>query len=279
MRKKQTLMHCTFLLLCIFHTVTSSAGEKKGETKSDFTLLKGVEPVCEAYLNRLNKSKFTYEWPPYCGRPEVVDMPHFDTLNRIYLNVEEIYRIFDLIKSFDNNSNQMYAKNIWKKSYLYTDKARSIKSLQQSVRLGRRVVWRYDPMVDVDNDGKPDNVVVWFEQRQNRCGGSDKNEDYPGMYAYVFNNDTTRIDEGKTLKVFGNSIQEDPISSQSYYRTINNENSFGIFKYLGITYFDTFPYGVTYGSAARGNVDLKVYLRQDDQTKTICQYHWNKKDL
>jgi len=279
MPKKLTTKHYTFLLLCTVYIATCGADEKKEETKPDFTLLKGVEPVCEAYLNRLNKSKFTYEWPPYCGRPEVVDMPPFETLNRVYLNLEEIYQIYGRVESFRLNSDQFHAERK-KRTLLKADKIRSINSMKQSLRLNRLIVWRYDPMVDVDNDGIPDNVVIWFWQRQNRCGNpSDESESYPGMYAYIFNKETTKIDEGKTFKVFGHPDQKALFPSLHRFRTLNYENSFGIFKYFGTTYFDTFPYGFARRSKIRSNVDLKVYLRQDNQAINICQYHWNKRDL
>lgn len=247
---------------------------------NEFSLLTGQEfEVCESYLKRLNKTVFENNWPPYCDRPEVIESNDFEKLNRKYLSAEEIYSIYDRVMSFKQRKNQFYSEKIRKKSYLPKNKDEAIKSIKFKQNLKRLYVWQYNPMVDIDNDGEPDNVVLWHRQNRRACGSSSGvGKHFPSYVAYVFNKNTTAIDEKKTLEVFGHPNQARPNApTLKRFRRYNDESSVGIFKYKGTTYFDTFPNGLTYGSDVRHEIDLRVYLRKNNKTKSICEYHWNKR--
>lgn len=278
MKVINTNTYAIFLLITsAFLTSCEAAVKVEESVVPEFTLLSGTEPVCKAYLHRLNNSHFSEQWPPYCSRPEVEQTNNFDKLNRVYLNADEILKIYNRAESFRLDSDQYRAERIGR-SHLSSDVKKSLNSIKRKLRTGRLLVWRFDPMVDVDNDGESDNVVIWFNQRQSRCGSYDKHQDYPLMYAYIFNKETTEIDESKTMKIFGHPYQKEFQPTLNDFRTLNYENSFGIFKFNGVTYFDTFPYGIKYGSRERQDVDLRVYIRQVDKTKIVCEYHWNKRE-
>ena len=280
-RMKNFLHGINISIVMILLTVTGCvAQEKTLVTDNEFTLLsgQGVE-VCDAYLNRLNTSKFENDWPPYCDRPEVFKSNGFEKLNRVNLSSKEIYKIYDRVLSFQQRTNQMYSEKIRKRSYLSKNKDEAINSIEFKRNLKRLYVWRYDPMVDVDNDGELDNVVLWHRQHRRACGSiSGVGKYFPSYYAYIFNKKTTKIDEKKTLEVFGHPVQERPNApTLKRFRSYNDESSVGVFKYKGTTYFDTFPNGLTYGSDIHHEIDLRVYLRKNNQTKTVCEYHWNKR--
>lgn len=236
---------------------------------NEFTLVNGYDvKVCKSYLNRLNQVLFENKSQPYCGRPEVKENNNFANLKRVYLSAQEIYKIYDRVISFKGTSNQMYAENIRKSSYLYPSKQKSINSIKHKQRLKRLYVWRYDPMVDIDNDGELDNVVIWDRRHKRSCGS----------VAYIFDKQTDFINESKTLEVFGHPNQIRPkIPKSKQFRFLNDESSVGVIKYKGKTYFDTFPGIGTANSKAGKNIDLRVYLRENNQTEIICEYHWNKK--
>src|SRR5207247_1203339 len=115
--------------------------------------------VCEAYLERLNMTE--YESPPYCDRPENDAIPGFARLNRVPLSAEAVQALLPRVKGFTDYKNQDW------QDIVNAGRQRDGLPLQQwlsdvKTYLGKAIkVWRYDPPVDIDNDGVLDNVIVW----------------------------------------------------------------------------------------------------------------------
>ena len=233
------------------------------------TLTKGHGiPVCDAYLERLTLIHSDRDL--YCGRPENDEIKGFARLNRIALDADKAFAFADKVKNFTQRGNQdalLRTRSSFVKSVFPRDLGRSI------------FVWRYDPPVDIDNDGTPDSLLLWQgygASHGNYVCGFVKT-DYPvwqSQMAYVVDFEAQRINEKRTREIFGH-----PTGHNSKFRPIGRKIS--IFEYGGLYYFDTF-----FDSSGdfEGNrqtdpqiaTTLGVFLRKDDVTKQVCEYRWTK---
>jgi hypothetical protein len=80
---------------------TSYAGEHpalkaSSDGSAHFKLTKGRDiPVCRAYLQRLENSRFNYyDRRPYCDRPEDDSVPGFSKPVRVDLSPTEVNRLY-----------------------------------------------------------------------------------------------------------------------------------------------------------------------------------------
>ncbi len=109
--------------------------------------------------------------------------------------------------------------------------------------------WRYEPPVDIDNDGTPDNVVV---QPDFGCGHAEQHVNYETdgrkpIRAYILAVGNDRLDIPKTKAIFGHPSGEYPFhlyngSPIPEFRPIGP--TIGMFRYQHINYIDTFLFDV-----------------------------------
>ena len=251
-----------------------------------FTLTEGHgRPVCEAYLKRLNASSF--KRPPYCGRPENGSVPGFAILNREQLTLDEIHKLIGRVSGFmsSQHQNQPDIVNIFDgHGHVVKGEAWTVESIKRSLDMH---VWRYNPQVDIDNDGQPDNLVVWHGNGADTvdavCGAT-----YPGapggersqQIAFPLTSDSTRVDEPRMRAMFeypggGYPDDEGHLVRVSQFRPIGT--SMSIFEYDGQYYFDIFFDGIgDFNNQRRGEAQLfdtlGVFLRKDNQTHQMCEY-------
>lgn len=263
---------------------------------------KGID-VCEAYLERLNKTE--YEKPPYCDRPEDDSVSGFSKLNRLPLLARDVRDLYPVLVGYYHTANS--ERFNWHDPKIQEEFAlpgrqfvlseEGVKSVQQDMAEGWTKVWRYDPLVDIDNDGVPDNVEVWHGYplggAGSQCGG----------YVYKFPNeplrmpqiafavtaDGRRLDIVETEKMFAHptggyrffSRQDKKWKISDNFRAIGER--MGIFKFRELYYFDTFfdGWGDFEGkrrsegtSHKEKNIvnTLAVFLHKDGKTKQICEY-------
>ncbi len=177
-------------------------------------------PVCEAYLQRINQTMF-YE-PPYCSRPDNDQVPGFTRLERKSLPAavaNSIYvQAFNISHpTFDNNQlrpPELPTENVVAIHWLNGTTQKMIPALTSHERLS---VWSFDPSVDIENNGRPDDVVIWRgfppvwheDVDQSACGDS-----APALqgavsaesYAFILNQGGRDIDVAKTAAVFGDPV-------------------------------------------------------------------------
>jgi len=246
--------------------------EKTGRFNFELTKGQGVM-VCEAYLERLSKSDFTN--PPFCGRPEEERVQGFTRLHRVPLTAEEIHGLYPKISGFQSSQNQnqwqIQLKNSLDKEVI------PLASIRSDMGMNRIGAWRYDPPVDIDNDGQSDNILMWHE---GSCGTIDGSETYPAHGAYTANildAQNQFIDETRTRELFGHPLGWLEIKAQGFrYLGI----TMGIFAYQGIYYFDTFferSWGDYEGHRRKSEEmawTLAVFLRKDGKTRQVCEYYW-----
>jgi hypothetical protein len=244
-------------------------------------------PVCEAYLQRLNVSHF--EKPPYCGRPENASVPGFATLVRIPLETSEVNKLYRHAYNFFFPKLRPYEQP-------------GIADIRQgrldvTGAVGHDLAaWRYQPAVDLDNDGAPDNIIVWHALSPS--GGATRcAEDFSsvgiGLRAVqaplIFKADDTGIDQGATEAIIGHPVQRYDLTldtgnlyvDASTFRTI--ARAIGIFRYRDTYYFDGF-FDI-WGDAddkRRGEPKLAntlgVFARKANVTRQICEYQMSGAD-
>lgn len=257
-----------------------------------FKLVKGTGvEVCEAYLERLNKTWF--ERLPFCDRPENDTVPGFEKLNRVALTPEEIYTIKYRIIGFMSGDQFRYDRQAvyeGKDTLRPENKEREIGYIRDSVKLDRIGAYRYDPPVNFDNDNVPENLLIWKQSRF-RCGSiHDEYEHFPqgGLtVVLVLTPDSRIVDETLTKQMIGHPVggypTPDNLGFYEKFRPIGQK--MGIFRYKGITYFDTFfdtwgdfegkrrdnsDIARTLGVFSRGQLDRKGIW----ETHQICEYLW-----
>lgn len=261
-----------------------------------FRFTKGfVTPVCVAYLERLNTTK--YDAPPFCDRPENDAVKGFARLNRAPLSPADVHDLYPIIWNFVLSANQ---KNLdWTDMNLQlhlTQKGQGrltdegTKYLQRDLDRGAVKIWRYDPNIDIDNDGVSDNVEVWqggaAANVRGKCG-----EDLPNPYsetggsimrqvqlAFIVMGNNDRLDARKTTNIFahpGGGYRLPDGSIFSAFRPIGT--TIGIFKYQDTYYFDSFfDSRSDFEDKRQNDADLfntlGVFLHKDGKTKQVCEY-------
>ena len=201
----------------------------------EFAIKKGAGiPVCDAYLRRLNATEF--EAPPFCGLSESSKIPGFSFLHRVPLTPAETERLYPRIVSFlgTQMSTPPHPLDTYNMAWA------------RSGGGGPAIfAWRYDPPIDIDNDGTSRAVVVWsgppFENSNRPCGSvpEDPRLTQPlrwARLAFVVTPDGRGLDDARTLATFGRPPTGAPktIQFQSIWLSLD------IFRYGDEMYFDTF---------------------------------------
>lgn len=271
-----------------------SASNTANNKAPAFTLLKGKGvPVCEAYLKRLNISEWgSHEKLPTCGRPENDSVEGFTVLNRVPLTAEQIAALYGGVTNFLNGGHSDRGNN-------KPSDPHPIIRVRQSIEDNGLAVWRYDPPVDIDNDGKPDDdLIVWqgglgVGPCGRRAGAADEVLILP-THIYSINWQQMKLNDERTRELFGHPVGGYPVVLQgkpvmsNRFRPIGTK--MGIFSYQDQYYFETFFDGwgdfegkrrSDWGDGKRRIKNslagiLGVFQRKDGVTKQICEYRWNE---
>jgi hypothetical protein len=251
-----------------------------------FRLTRSKElPVCTAYEKLLNTA--TYTPSPFCGRPVSGNVPGFQPIRRVPLSGPRMTELVPYIDAF--NLTQRSGKVAYP----------SLSSSDIDRLRGRTIfAWEYEPRVDIDNDGRPDNIIVWKGSpisgwdRNWECGKPIGDRPPPEglrveQYAYVLTEDGSAVDVEKTIASFGHPHRVDRYKDPVTGKMIQSERFvpigpyIGIFEYEHLYYFDTF-YTSDYGDLEGNRKDqrkleetLAVFLRQKNVTKSVCEYKLN----
>jgi hypothetical protein len=230
-------------------------------------------PVCRAYVERLRQTQYTT--PPYCDRPEPGAPSDFKVLNRVPLTYPEAAKLWPHVTYFTTEQRQASEDALLPQYHI-------------DRYLGTRLVaWKYSPEVDIDNDGVPDDVLIWRGTGLNTlgdvgdwCGQPPMHDrDPPGgvrlaQLAFILEKDGVRIDEQRTHEIFGNSDTQHELPSGAL-RELGSH--VGIFNYRSTYYIDTF-YNRHWGDFRGQRRDqpalddtLGVFLRKGGRTDRVCE--------
>ena len=254
---------------------------------------KGV-PVCEAYLQRLNQSVF--HEPPYCGRPENDQVPGFERLERVPLAAAQVKSLYPTAFNLTNPTADNFQMRpprpgastalaeFWANGQLgYT-----VKAISGQDKIS---AWGFSPPLDIDNDGKPDNVVIWRDYPPIWNEGATEHCGEPTQRPYALSTgdsdpfilapDGNGIDTQRTVAIFNTDEPRDP----AYVRARKGIDLFleyipigmgtTVFRYRGTTYFDVLKVRRGSGEPPNGQVEkthVHVYLVRSGRRHDLCEY-------
>ena len=191
------------------------AEDSSHASERNFSLQQGHGlPICEAYLELLNQTKFTVT--PFCGRPEEGPVKGFEHLEGHYMSLEEISPLFTPVWEFMRFGDQHHVERFFyptidpKVSHWSTN-ATDEGTIGQFLSFGWMYVWIYARPIDINNDGSALNVITWQGYGATGTGsqcGSDYStgtwdDSYINQRAFVLTKDGKAIDEDQTRLIFG----------------------------------------------------------------------------
>jgi hypothetical protein len=230
-------------------------------------------PVCEAYLQRLNSAPYPY--PPYCNRPEDDEIPGFALLHRMALSPHEISYLSNRVMEFEGHVKQ--GATIIRNAALVRAGKAPIGMSESEVRstLGEAdlYVWRYEPPIDIDNDGTPDNLIVWRGvETSGSCGSFSPQGEWLRKLQriYLLTPDSRNIEAARTADIFRRPGHDwEPYEP---FQGVVIGDQFSPFEYREVYYFDVFfgSYGDLRGQGAYRS--LGVFERRKAKTVQVCEY-------
>ncbi|HYM42363.1 MAG TPA: surface-adhesin E family protein [Steroidobacteraceae bacterium] len=260
---------------------TAETASGDGVFRFRLTRGKGTE-VCDAYLKRLRATHF--ERPPYCGRPENNVVPGFAQLQRDPLSSTQVLalenRVFGLMSRADQYWME-HEEERWKAANSTFRPAQpTLARVDASLNAGFLKVWRYEPPIDVENNGGKDNLIVWFGEDvgpSGSCGTVPSNIPEPlrmNQLPFFLTAAGDAIDVDRTMKVFGVGIgdQSAKAAGQISKPPEMIGSQFSFFEYNGVYYFDTFPNAASIPEKPGLADTLAVFLHKDGQTHKVCEY-------
>jgi len=280
--------------------------EEENSTAYRFRLTKGNGiPVCEAYLQRLNRTNFSKPdpfrrvgSPPYCGRPENDSVPGFSVLKREMLTPATVQRLIAKIWNFTHpnlKKPECYVRDVGGPC-VETWPIAEIKEELSPVS-EKLFAWRYPGGVDIENNRHPEEIVIWqgigVAGESGLCGvvyGDSPDAGYrQPQLAYVLTKNDADVDQERTKALFQHPVRDYVGTRQDGERFVISDRyrpigtSTGIFEYRNKVYLDTF-FDV-WGDLRNARVDLPkiantlaVIERKGGEAKEICEYEVSGQD-
>lgn len=256
----------------VFAVTSREIHETESGMRPLFTLNRGRGlPVCEAYLQQINQAKYrTY---PECGMPHGPRIPGMSSLNHVWVSKGDIENI-------DGNIINFISQGTPESSHGKT---------QMPPGDYESMSYRFDQKIDVENNGRADNVLMWNHDNRNLpiCGNYSASSPEPikfGAIGIILGDDGNSIDIKKTEAVFGNRRGGIEINGGHgrYFvsRFAPVGYSYNIFEYRSLIYYSTFLSG-NYDfdrsadqSRRIGDV-FGVFLHKNEITRLVCEYTYS----
>jgi hypothetical protein len=242
--------------------------------------------VCEAYLERLNRS--FYEHHPKCDRPENDEVEGFRSLERAKLSAEDMVSFWASVESFLDSGDP----ERWKaadtsdrklgRPLRFGDRERQLHRLNNEASFRRP--FGFGRPIDINNDGTSDHVVIW---RTGNCvrSGPINEMHYWASIPIVLNSAKDGPDIERTRQFFGHPSGAYRLPSGTMSRKFRPiGRHMGIFEFEGTYYMDTFFdgwgdfKGYRQHDALLGKNDpeiasrLAVFRRRGGETRQVCEY-------
>ena len=283
-------------IFLLFACASVFAESASNEQPSEFEINEGSElAVCSAYRSQLKD--MTSRDILNCGRSEPEPSTGFTPLVRVNYSVDELYFISEALFGFAEHDDPGYFMK-WRAqmvefckrpdNQLVCERTEEERRKTEShggrwgESYGRRsllgsLAWKYNPGVDVDNDGTKDALVLL---RPRPCGV----ENYKGAilssttFAFAMSADYRTVDSEKTRRVIGHPNPAWPSGLKSdKFKYIGNE--LGVFVFGGKTYFDTFLTSYSDFSGRRLmdpslESTLGVFIHEKGRTRQVCEFRW-----
>ena len=260
------LFYVLAMTACLIGLARPSIGHAENAEKPIFELTIGKgKDVCDAYLVRLNKTRYVENLPEW-GRLAEPEQEGFDKWPTVPLTAQQIQVLYSKLVSFYRYRNQdaldIYeAANAKPGNRSYENKF-VLEMIKKSMEREKDTPFvRFQPLLDLDNDGVATDVVI-----QNTHS------------AYIVDDSLQRIDADKMIALFAdpellkwpNIVGFPPLAYPLH-----------IFGYKGKYYFDGFlnlifttnPY-LSPHLSSRQPLQFGVFIHEKGQTRKACEYRW-----
>jgi hypothetical protein len=257
----------------------------------------GDNAVCKAFAKVVEQMQ--PDQAPACNRIEPPTRPGFSPLHRAFLASGDTYVLSEQLVGFAEHSSSQYFETkraetdkwcadpthaiackpiLAEKQRVLAEGGKWFEPYTKDSMLGA-TAWRYEPALDIDNDGLPDPVLLLTK---NRCGA----ENYKGAiegsatYAYIMDRDYKLVDDARTRRVFGHPIPQWPKGLESdRFRYVGN--TLGIFVFEDKTYFySLLDSAADFAGKQVGDASLAktigVFLNERGNTRSVCELPFGK---
>jgi len=237
----------------------------------DFKMEKGKGiPVCEAYVKRLRVTDF--RTLPHCDRPENNSIAGFSLLKRVPLTRAETFKLYRSVEGWLFLGDPGLGKRPGDTSAQWAADTQA-DAVENKLHINPPPLpyyYRFDPRIDIDNDGRPDEVVV-YKQTGLRCGDvyRDSTPTVAATYLVVLN-DRGEVDYARTRDLLEWPSPELAVKPAPTDPVRLMAHTFGIFEFNGTYYIDGF-----FPNERKGTTDLLgVFERKARQTIELCEIRW-----
>lgn len=232
-----------------------------------FEIVRGKDrPVCQAYVSALENmadGDAEFRERPWCPRNLNPSVEGFPPLDRTYItDLDKLitlrYRIESFMRSQDQYVGERAATTGNREAYR--------RETESAIKYHQLAMWRYAPQLDIDNDGKGDNVL-WYTA--GRCDSSG-----PISTALVIADPPTlAIDEDETRRLFGDP-RPYPIKTERFIQL--HGGTLGVFRYRKRDYIYAWGDDAAWKKERSPRTTARIYFRQRDKLSTICEVRWNE---
>jgi hypothetical protein len=274
--------------LCAALAVASWSAVAESAETYRFKLTYGGGAVCNAYLDRLVRTKFRS--PPICRNDELASSKAIESLPTVAVPPIEVGRlapqvgeVLFAVKTPRTSGTQAHSE-VSDASYeahpAALDQSRAILSGQPL-----KYYARFFPPADVDNDGTGDEVVIW-RNSSSPCGDAYPHADDEVMITpiYLLILDARRnIDGTRTRRLLSDEMQVAALRAhdlrvpdaarvaQSPGRKLFGR-SYGIFKFEGLYYSDVYYSLPIAGPQREPNTSrIGIFLNRNKTTSLACE--------
>jgi hypothetical protein len=268
--------------LCVGMMGLSSLAYAKQQDlpKPVFELIKGQgTEVCDAYLQRLNATEFL-DNDPTKGRVTEPMLNGFSDLKTIPLTADEVLRMYNRLKSFEQYQDQSLHEKYYEKYNNIHKYEKGFKPQGQAPTDYIKILMdehhqkpfvRYEFTLDLDNDGKANDTVI----------KTTKDTIYSNIIlnikgVFVVDEKLQNVEETKMKDIFAD---QEILQWPSVTQFPPLAASINLFSYNGKTYFDGFLQVVLSTDHSptvnlNSPIILGVFIHENYKTHKICEYNW-----
>lgn len=272
MISRQKLKQVCSWVFCVV-AMCLAAASAYAQTKL-FEILRGKNnPVCHAYISALEylaEKDREFKYTPWCEGNLNPSVEGFPPIRRVYItDLEEAFTLKYRIQPFLSSQKQFQWTSGPRKNQFLADRQANMRATGQAIKSGQLAMWRYEPMLDIDNDGKPDNVLGF---REARC---DSTRSFYNLVLIVDPASRT-VDEKETRRFFADP-RPYPAKTDSFVQL--RGGSTGVFRYRGLDYIEAWGTDTAWTKRKDPPVTAIVYLRQKDEVSIVCEVRWNREKV
>lgn len=260
--------------------MTSGWSAHSARTSAAAHITKGrADPVCNAYAAALREvdqqgdaeGEQTQDsqgrFAPWCALHLNPSVAGFPQIKRVLLTPEETAKVYDQMIGMTYETDPQVHLQPGRRSVIGDTEEAKLKYIRETMANGQLAIWRFEPELDVDNDGTPEHVL---QLRDNRCWSERPIQVLP----FIFGSAYDQLDAKRTKRLFG-----DPRPPPAKWKVITpfialDDAGMYLFRYMDKVYVATWFYVDSWNPKDKPRRRSRVYVWQRDEKRVICEIVW-----